>query len=98
MNQTPLPWALLPLLLLTGCAVENPALAEQARDARLAVLRPARVGQGPREATAGTTSTNDDTLAPPDAAAKKKCDDHDRRGDKAGQCERDGGKPSQGSR
>ena len=88
MNKTLLLIILPPLLFGTGCTVENPALAERARDARLAIMQPARLAQGPRESAADPASTNDDTQAPPDAAEKKKCDDHDRRGDKSGKCER----------
>ena len=92
MNKTLLLTILRALLLSPGCTVENPALAERARDARQAIMQPARLAQGPRESAADPASTNDDTPAPPDAAEKKKCDDHDRRGDKSGRCEHDGAK------
>ena len=98
MNHTLLSVALLPLFLPAGCAVENPARAERARDARLAILQPARLTQGPRETTAAPTSTDCDNPAPPDAAEKKKCQDHDRHGDKPGKCEHDSDKHEQGSR
>ena len=92
MNKTLLLTILPPLLLGPGCAVENPALAERARDARLAIMQPARLAQGRRESAADPASTSDDTPAPPDAEEKKKCDDHDRRGDKSGRCEHDDAK------
>lgn len=92
MNKTRLLIILPPLLFGPGCTVENPALAERARDARLAIMQPARLAQGPRESAADPASTNDDTPAPPDVAEKKKCDDHDRRGDRSGKCEHDGAK------